>query len=63
MVTYSPIFFSPNKGEPKGLEKLKEAVDTFDIDIIALGGIIDEKHIEQIKETNAKGFASIRYFV
>ena len=62
-VTYSPIFFSPNKGEPKGIEKLQEAVDRFDIDIIALGGIISEVQIKQIEQTNAKGFASIRYFI
>ena len=63
MVTYSPIFFTPNKGKPKGIEKLYEAVDRYDIDIIALGGIIDEEHIEEIQRTKAKGFASIRYFI
>lgn len=63
MITYSPIFFSPNKGKPKGIEKLKEAVDKFDINIIALGGIINEEQIEQIRETKANGFASIRYFI
>ena len=64
VVTFSPIFHSPNKGEPKGIAILKEAVNTFkNIDIIALGGIINENQINQISETKAYGFASIRYFV
>ena len=62
-VTFSPIFATPGKGEPKGVEQLKEAVAAFDIDIIALGGIIKEDEIALINETDAAGFASIRYFV
>jgi len=62
MVTYSPIFASPNKGEPKGIDDLKKLVSKVDIDIFALGGIISEKQIELIKESGAYGFASIRYF-
>ena len=63
-VTYSPIFETPNKGTPKGIEALKEAVDKYtNINIIALGGIINDKQIEQISKTKAYGFASIRYFV
>jgi len=63
-ITYSPIFETPNKGIPKGIESLNKAVDKYsDIDIIALGGIINEKQIEQISKTKAYGFASIRYFV
>lgn len=62
-VTYSPIFETPNKKEPKGIGKLREALRDFeDLDIIALGGIIDNFQIEQIKKTTAYGFASIRYF-
>ena len=63
MVTYSPIFFTPNKGEPKGIEKLFEATDKFAIDIIALGGIISDIQVKEIERTKAKGFASIRYFI
>ena len=62
-VTYSPIFYTPNKGEPKGIEKLCEAVEKYDIDIIALGGIISKEDIDEVKDSGAKGFASIRYFV
>ena len=62
-ITYSPIFASPNKGEPKGLEDLKEIVDKIRIPIFALGGITTEKHINEVEECGAYGFASIRYFV
>ncbi len=62
-VTFSPIFHTPNKGKPKGIEELKKAVDSYDIDVIALGGIIAQEHINLVKESNAFGFASIRYFL
>ena len=60
-VTFSPIFKTPNKGEPKGLKELEEALK-IDIKIIALGGIVTKEHIELIKKLNPYGFASIRYF-
>ncbi len=62
-VTYSPIFSTPNKGIPKGLEDLKEKVAKINIKIIALGGIISDKQIAEIESTNAFAFASIRYFI
>lgn len=63
-ITYSPIFITPNKGEPKGLENLKKVLDDFkEIDIIALGGIINKQQIDQIAKTKAYGIASIRYFI
>jgi len=62
-VTFSPIFKTPNKGEPKGLMALKEAVSCCKIKVIALGGIVTKEHIKQISLVNAWGFASIRYFV
>lgn len=62
-ITYSPIFYSPNKGEPKGLEDLKEIVDKIEIPIFALGGITSEAQINAVAVTGAYGFASIRYFV
>ena len=64
-VTYSPIFFKENKGEPKGIENLTKIVKRYQNDsffIIALGGIIDENNINKVQETSVKGFASIRYF-
>ncbi len=62
-ITYSPIFPSPNKGEPKGLEELEKVVKKYPIDIIALGGIISDKQIKKLEKTDVYGFASIRYFV
>lgn len=61
-VTYSPIFASPNKGEPKGVDDLRELVRLCDINIFALGGIVTKEHIAMIEQTKAYGFASIRYF-
>lgn len=63
-ITYSPIYHTPNKGEPKGINKLKEIVEKYpQINIIALGGIISDNQIKEIEKTNSFGFASIRYFV
>ena len=62
-ITYSPIFFSPNKGEPKGLEDLKEIVDKIRVPIFALGGITTQEQIKAVEECGAYGFASIRYFI
>lgn len=61
-VTYSPIFFSPDKGTAKGIEDLQEVVKSSGINIYALGGIIDKEQVEHIQQTKAYGFASIRYF-
>ena len=61
-VTYSPIFQTPNKGEPKGIEDLKELLEMTTLNVFALGGIVKEDDIEAISKTSAYGFASIRYF-
>lgn len=63
-ITYSPIFDTPNKGEAKGISKLREVVRTYeDLDVIALGGIVNQETIKLISKTRSYGFASIRYFV
>ncbi len=61
-VTYSPIYATPDKGIPKGLQELKSIVSKFDIKIIALGGIIEDKQLLEIEKSGAYAFASIRYF-
>ena len=61
-VTYSPIFSSPGKGEPKGIEDLKELLKKCDIKVFALGGIVERFQVEEVEKTGAYGFASIRYF-
>lgn len=62
MVTISPVFSSPNKGEPIGLDMLKEVCDNLKIPVIALGGITSQKEIDAVIEQGVAGFASIRYF-
>jgi thiamine-phosphate pyrophosphorylase len=61
-VTYSPIFVSPGKGKPKGIEDLKSLLENCEIKVFALGGIVDEEQIREIEKTKVYGFASIRYF-
>lgn len=61
-VTYSPIFFTPNKGEPKGIENLEAVISKTTIKVFALGGIVNEKQVRRVSKTSAYGFASIRYF-
>ncbi len=61
-ITYSPIFFSPNKGIPKGLEDLKEIKGKINTKIFALGGIISQEQVKQVETCGVYGFASIRYF-
>lgn len=61
--TFSPIFATPNKGKPKGISELQKAITCSDKKIVALGGIVDNTHIDLIRKTNAFGFASIRYFL
>ncbi|WP_294963864.1 thiamine phosphate synthase [Sulfurimonas sp.] len=61
-VTYSPIFASPGKGKPKGIDDLKDILKKCKIKVIALGGVVTENHIKDIKESKAYGFASIRHF-
>ena len=61
-ITYSPIFYSPNKGIPKGLEDLKELKGKIETNIFALGGITTDEQIKQILTCDVYGFASIRYF-
>ena len=62
MITFSPIFSSPNKGEGVGLNRLLELTREVNIPVIALGGITTNKKIELVKKYGAIGFASIRYF-
>ncbi len=61
-VTYSPIFSTPNKGEPKGIKDLKELLILTNIKVFALGGIIDSQQVKMVEESGAYGFSSIRYF-
>ncbi|MDR1285751.1 MAG: thiamine phosphate synthase [Campylobacteraceae bacterium] len=62
-ITVSPIFYTPNKNKPLGLEKLKEITDKIPNKCIALGGILENSQIRTCEEAGAIGYASIRYFL
>jgi len=62
MITISPIYSSPNKGKSIGITKLQEVVNSINIPVIALGGILAMEQIEECQNAGAYGFASIRYF-
>ncbi len=61
-VIYSPIFKVEGKGEPQGIEKLKEVVNLLNIPVYALGGI-NKNNIQQVLETGVYGIAGIRTFL
>ena len=62
MITFSPIFATPNKGMPKGLKELSRVTSILSIPLIALGGIITKEQIDLSQQSGAIGFASIRWF-
>lgn len=62
-ITLSPVFASPDKGVPLGVERFDEIMDGCSLKVFALGGIVNDAHVEMIKNSKAYGFASIRYFV
>ncbi len=56
-----PIFATPDKGEPLGIEKLErvcQSVSSFPV--IAVGSI-DGSSFQQVLDAGAEGFAAIRY--
>lgn len=59
LVTLSPIFESPGKGPPLGLEPLKEAASAGGV--YALGGVTRAR-MPAIEATGAAGVAAIRAF-
>ncbi len=62
MATFSPVFETPNKGLPMGLEVLQSVISQVNIPVLALGGIVTEEQIAACERSGASGFASIRYF-
>lgn len=60
LATFSPVFSTPDKGEPQGLEKLREACAAANpFPVIALGGI-DETNFDAALKVGAQGIAAIR---
>jgi thiamine-phosphate pyrophosphorylase len=61
-ITFSPVFDS--KGRPGvGIESLNKMCEIAKPKVFALGGIIGNYEVSQIKKSKAYGFASIRYFL
>jgi len=60
-ITFSPIFESKNRCG-LGVEVLNQ-ICSLHPKVIALGGIITQKEVEEIKKSKACGFGSIRYFL
>ena len=61
-ITFSPIFASKGR-DGLGIDKLNEIVEIAKPKVFALGGIISDIEVEEIKKSKAYGFASIRYFL
>ena len=60
-VTFSPVFASPGKGEPQGVEKLREICEFLKpFPVIALGGI-DATNSAEVLKAGASGYAAIRF--
>lgn len=60
-VTFSPVFASPGKGTPVGIDQLREAC-RLGVPVFALGGITRE-NANQCTEAGAVGIAGIRLFL
>lgn len=60
-VTFSPIFPTPNKSEPQGVDNLRKVCDKLKpFPVIALGGI-DAGNYPEVLKAGASGFAAIRF--
>ena len=61
-VTFGPVFATPGKGAPVGVDALQATTEALSIPVIALGGILSQAQIEACEKSGAAGYASIRYF-
>lgn len=60
-VTFGPVFDTPDKGEPHGLQEMNRVCALLKpFPVIALGGINGE-NCETVVQNGASGFASIRF--
>ncbi len=58
---FSPVFVTPNKGEPLGLKVLNEVCEKIKpFPVVALGGV-NATNCRKVLEAGAGGFAAIRY--
>ena len=60
-VTFSPIFTTPNKSKPPGVEHLREVCEKLKpFPVVALGGI-NAVNFPEVLKAGASGFAAIRF--
>ena len=60
LIVLAPVFVTPGKGEPIGLERFAEMINiSSPFPILALGGV-DESNIADVLTAGASGFAAIR---
>lgn len=60
-VTFGPVFESPGKGKPHGLEMLSTlSALLHPFPVVALGGV-DESNYANVMKSEASGFAAIRF--
>jgi len=62
LITFSPIFHTPNKGRAQGIKRLRKAL-IGSKNIVALGGIVTKSETHLVKRTGCRAFASIRFFL
>lgn len=60
-VVFGPVFATPGKGAPVGLDALEQAVKAVRIPVFALGGV-DERNTPDCIQRGAAGVAAIRMF-
>lgn len=61
LVVFGPVFDTPGKGEPKGIDALRSACQAAgEMPVVALGGITQE-NVDEVLDSGAAGFAAIRY--
>lgn len=60
-VVYGPVFPSPGKGAPIGLDGLARGVEAASMPVLALGGV-DEGNAAECLARGASGIAAIRLF-
>ena len=60
-VVYGPVFTTPGKGSPVGLQSLRTFTNASPIPVFALGGI-DEQNAQLCIDNGAHGIAAIRLF-
>ncbi len=58
-LTFSPVFASPGKGDPVGLDGLRDAVVRYNIPVLALGGVTPSS-LAGLAAAGASGAALIR---